>query len=79
MNKEETEATISRIKKYIELTNVPQEVMRRYPLFFDEINEIMRCSKSEGMMEAFKLAFNLGFCKGYRAGNVKRVKERTVK
>nr|DAF60722.1 MAG TPA: hypothetical protein [Myoviridae sp. ct89I2] len=32
MNKEETEATISRIKKYIELTNVPQEVMRRYPL-----------------------------------------------
>lgn len=73
------EKIISRIKKHIERTNIPQEILSHYALTIDETKALEYYGQKLGMIEAIFLAFDFGLCKGYRAGNVKRVKERTVK
>ena len=59
MTKEETAVNISAIKKYIEKTKVPEEILKRYPIYSNE---------ESGFMDAIALAFCFGFSKGYRAG-----------
>ena len=68
MTKEETAVNISAIKKYIEKTKVPREVLSRYELTIDEVMSFKYYGQELGMLEAISLAFNFGFCKGYRRG-----------
>ena len=37
MTKEETAVNISAIKKYIEKTKVPEEILKRYPIYSNEV------------------------------------------
>lgn len=68
MTKEETAVNISAIKKYIEKTKVPKEILKRYPIYSNEIVSLKYYSKESGFMDAIELAFSFGFSKGYRAG-----------
>ncbi len=68
MTKEETAVKISAIKKYIEKTKVPEEILNRYPIYSSEATAIKCYGQAEGMFEAISLAFDFGFSKGYRAG-----------
>lgn len=76
MNKEELAVNISAIKKYIGRTKVPVEILKRYPIYSSEATAIKCYSQAEGMFEAISLAFDFGFCKGYRAGERERSKRK---
>lgn len=68
MTKEETAVNISAIKKYIEKTKVPREVLSRYELTIGEIMSFKYYGQESGFMDTIALAFYFGFSKGYRAG-----------
>ena len=68
MTKEETAVNISAIKKYIEKTKVPEEILKRYPIYSNEVVSLKYYGQELGMLKAISLAFNFGFCKGYRRG-----------
>ena len=70
MTKEETAVNISAIKKYIEKTKVPREVLSRYELTIDEVMSFKYYGQELGMLEAISLAFDFGLCKGYQAGTI---------
>ena len=68
MTKEETAVNISAIKKYIEKTKVPEEILKRYPIYSNEVVSLKYYGKESGFMDTIALAFYFGFSKGYRAG-----------
>ena len=68
MTKEETAVNISAIKKYIENTKVPEEILKRYPIYSNEVVSLKYYGQELGMLKAISLAFYFGFSKGYRAG-----------
>ena len=68
MTKEETAVNISAIKKYIEKTKVPEEILKHYPIYSNEVVSLKYYGQELGMLKAISLAFDFGFSKGYRAG-----------
>ena len=78
MTKEETAVNISAIKKYIEKTKVPREVLSRYELTIDEVMSFKYYGQELGMLEAISLAFDFGLCKGYQAGKYENLKKHEI-
>ena len=56
------------LKKYIEKTKVPEEILKRYTIYAKDFFSLKYYSKESGFMDAIELAFSFGFSKGYRAG-----------
>lgn len=68
MTKEEMDVNISAIKKYIERTKAPEEILKRYQIYSNEVVSLKYYGQESGFMDTIALAFSFGFSKGYRAG-----------
>lgn len=78
MTKEETAVNISAIKKYIEKTKVPREVLSRYELTIDEVMSFKYYGQELGMLEAISLPSILGFVRAIKRGKYENLKKHEI-